>query len=77
MPLVRITLVGDVLSIEQKRELIGKVTDGVASVMGENLRPYTVVSIDEAKDGDLAFGGQTVTAADIRALAAGAAPAGV
>jgi 4-oxalocrotonate tautomerase len=71
MPLVRITLMGDVLSSDQKRQLARNVTDAIVAVVGENLRPYTIISIDEAKSGDLALGGHCMTADDIRAIAAG------
>jgi 4-oxalocrotonate tautomerase len=75
--LVRITLMGDVLSGDQKRQLVKNVTDGIVAVVGENLRPYTIIAIDEAKSGDLALGGHCLTADDMRAIAAGprAAPA--
>jgi 4-oxalocrotonate tautomerase len=78
MPLVRITLVGDTLSGDQKRQLARNVTDGIVAVVGENLRPYVIISIDEAKSGDLVLGGHALTSADVRAIAAGpAAPPGV
>jgi 4-oxalocrotonate tautomerase len=67
--LVRITLMGDVLSSEQKRQIARNVTDAIVAVVGENLRPYTFVAIDEAKSGDLALGGHSLTADDIRAIA--------
>lgn len=74
MPIVRITLMGDVLSTEQKRQLVRNVTDGIAAVIGENLRPYTIISIDEARSGDLALGGHCLTSDDIRAIAAAPRP---
>ncbi len=75
MTLVRITLMGDVLSSDQKRQLARNVTDGIVAVVGENLRPYIIISIDEAKSGDLMLGGHTLTADDIRTIAAGPAVA--
>jgi 4-oxalocrotonate tautomerase len=69
MTIVRITLMGDMLSSDQKRQLVRNVTDGVVAVVGENLRPYTIISIDEARSGDLAFGGHCLTAADVLAIA--------
>lgn len=39
MPLVQIKGVGGYLSLEQKQEIIRKVTDAVVSVEGEGLRP--------------------------------------
>lgn len=39
MPLVQITGIGNYLTLEQKQEIIRKVTDAVVSVEGEGLRP--------------------------------------
>lgn len=41
MPLVQITGVGNYLTLEQRQEIIRKVTDAVVSVKGEGLRPVT------------------------------------
>ena len=38
------------------------------SIEGEALRPYTLVKIDEVKDGNWSFGGKIVTASDARRL---------
>ncbi len=69
MPLVQIKGVGDYLSLEQKQELIRKVTDAVVSVEGEGLRPVTWVLIEEVPSGAWGVAGQPVTAADLRKLA--------
>lgn len=71
MPLVQIKGVGDYLSLEQKQELIRKVTDAVVSVEGEGLRPVTWVLIEEVPSGAWGVAGQPVTAADLRKLAGG------
>jgi 4-oxalocrotonate tautomerase len=41
MPLIQIKVVEGVLTTGEKSEMIGKVTDAVLSVYGENLRPHT------------------------------------
>jgi len=46
MPLVQIKGVGGYLSMEQKQEMIRKVTEAVLSVEGEGLRPVTWVTIE-------------------------------
>lgn len=69
MPLVQIKGVGDYLSLEQKQELIRKVTDAVVSVEGEGLRPVTWVLIEDVPPGAWGVAGQPVTAADLRKLA--------
>jgi hypothetical protein len=38
------------------------------SIEGEALRPYTLVKIDEVKDGNWSVGGTIVTASDVRHL---------
>lgn len=70
MPLVQIKGVGDYLSLEQKQEIIRRVTDAVVSVEGEGLRQVTWVTIEDVAPGAWGVGGQPVTADDLRAMAA-------
>lgn len=70
MPLVQITGVGGYLSLEQKQDLISKVTEAVLSVEGEALRPVTWVTIQDVQPGAWGVGGQPVTDDDLRAMAA-------
>jgi 4-oxalocrotonate tautomerase len=70
MPLVQIKLIEGVLSDEQKRQMLNKVTEAVLSVEGENVRPYTLVTIDEVKSGDWAVGGKPLQTDDVIALIA-------
>ena len=69
MPLVQITGVGEYLSLEQKQEIIRKVTDAVVSVEGEGLRPVTWVTIQDVQPGAWGVGGTPVTADYLRSLA--------
>lgn len=69
MPLVQITGVGNYLSLEQKQEIIRKVTDAVLSVEGEGLREVTWVTIQDVQPGAWGVGGNPVTDDDLRALA--------
>lgn len=71
MPLVTIDVIKDVFTPNQKREMIKKVTDAMVSVEGEALRGVTWVRVQEVQQGDWGIGGNTLTAADVRALAAG------
>ena len=68
MPLINIEVIENVFTPAQKKELIEKVTDALISVEGEALRPYTLVKIDEVKDGNWSVGGKIVTASDARRL---------
>lgn len=69
MPLVQIKGVGGYLSLEQKQEMIRRVTDAVLSVEGEGLRQVTWVTIEDVEPGAWGVGGTPVTDDDLRALA--------
>lgn len=69
MPLVQIKGVGDYLTLEQKQEMIRKVTDAVLSVEGEGLRQVTWVTIEDVPSGAWGVGGKPVTGEDLRSLA--------
>jgi 4-oxalocrotonate tautomerase len=43
----------------------------MVSIEGENMRPVTSVVIEEIKSGDWAMGGNPLTTADVKNLAAG------
>ena len=45
----------------------------MVSIEGENLRPVTLVVLEEVKSGDWGVGGNALTVSDVRALAAGKA----
>lgn len=62
-----------VFSPKQKQDMIHKLTDTMVSIEGENMRPVTVVVLDEVKSGDWGIGGNALTTADAKALAAGKA----
>ena len=71
MPLIQVKLIEGVFSDGQKREIIRKLTDTMVSIEGENLRPVTWVVVEEVRSGDWGIGGNGLTAADVKALAAG------
>jgi 4-oxalocrotonate tautomerase len=73
MPLVQVKVIEGVFKDAQKREIVRKLTDAMVSVEGENMRPVTLVIIEEIKSGDWAFGGKAFSTADVQALAAGKA----
>jgi 4-oxalocrotonate tautomerase len=68
MPLVNIEIIENVFTPAQKKEMIHKVTETMVSIEGEALRPYTLVKIDEVKEGNWSVGGQIFTASDVRGL---------
>jgi 4-oxalocrotonate tautomerase len=69
MPLVQIKGVGGYLSLQQKQEMIRKVTEAVLSIEGEGLRDVTWVTIEDVPPGAWGVGGQSVTADDLRRMA--------
>ncbi len=69
MPLVNIKLIEGVYSQSQKQEMIRRITDVMADLEGEHMRPVTVVIIDEVKNGDWGMGGKAFSCADVKALA--------
>jgi 4-oxalocrotonate tautomerase len=68
MPLVNIEVIENVFTTAQKKAMIEKVSEAMISIEGEALRPYTLVKIDEVKDGNWSVGGKIVTASDARRL---------
>jgi 4-oxalocrotonate tautomerase len=68
MPLVNIEVIENVFTAAQKKKMIEKVTDAMISIEGEALRPYTLVKIDEVKDGNWSVGGKIVTVDDVHRL---------
>ena len=71
MPLITVKLIEGVFSATQKAEIVRKLTDTMVSIEGENLRPVTWVVVEEVKGGDWGIGGNPLSAADVKALAAG------
>ena len=71
MPLIEVHLVEKVFNPAQKREIIQKLTDAMVSIEGENMRPVTWVVIEEVKSGNWGVGGESLTTAKVKALAAG------
>lgn len=71
MPLVDIKLIEGVFSEEEIKKLIKDVTDVVVSFMGEDLRSYTLVVVQEVKSGSWGVGGQAIGLEEVRAMQAG------
>lgn len=73
MPMVKINIIENVFTREQKREMIARVTDAMVSIEGEAMRGVTWVIIEEVKEGDWGIGGQGLTSADVHQIQASAA----
>lgn len=70
MPLIQVKLIEEVFTPAQKREIITKLTDAMVAIEGENLRPCTLVTVEDVRSGDWGVGGKPLTTSDVRALAA-------
>ena len=71
MPLIQVKLIDEVFTSTQKKEIIARLTDAMVSIEGENMRAVTWVLIEEVRSGEWGIGGNALTTADVRALAAG------
>jgi 4-oxalocrotonate tautomerase len=70
MPLVDIKIIEGVFSEEEIKKLIKDVTDVVVSFMGENLRSFTLVVVQEVKSGSWGVGGQAIGLEEIKTMQA-------
>lgn len=74
MPLIRVKLIEGVFTTAKRKEMITSLTDAMVamvSVEGENLRPQTLVVLEEVRSGYWSVGGKSLTTADVYAIAAG------
>jgi len=72
MPFLNVKLVEGVFDTAQKQEMISKLTETMVSIEGENMRGVTWVVVEEVASGEWGIGGNALTTADVKALAAGA-----
>ena len=71
MPLISVKVIEGVFTPEQKQDMIRNLTNTMVAIEGENLRPYTLVTIEEVKSGDWGVGGKPFTTEEAKAAAAG------
>jgi 4-oxalocrotonate tautomerase len=70
MPLINVKLIEDVFTPEQKRRIVGELTDAMVAIEGESMRQVTWVVVEEVRSGDWGIAGKPLTTQDVRALAA-------
>ena len=68
MPLITVKVIENVFPPEQKVKIIEKLTDVMVAIEGENLREYTLVLIEDIKQGNWSVGGKPLTASDVHRL---------
>ena len=71
MPMINVKVIEGVFTSAQKQEMIRKLTDTMVSIEGENMRPATIVIVEEVRSGDWGFAGRPMTTKAALALAAG------
>lgn len=67
MPLVDIELIEGVFDADQKAQMIERVTNAMVEIEGEAMRSVTWVRVKEIRSGQWGIGGNTPSAADIKA----------
>jgi len=68
MPLAQIKGISGVLTLEQKQEMIKKVTEAIISVEGEGVRPVTWVVVEDVPSGQWGVGGDPVTTSAVKEM---------
>jgi 4-oxalocrotonate tautomerase len=71
MPFVNVKVIEGVFDGVQKAEMVKTLTEAMVRIEGENMRSVTWVVVEEVKSGDWGIGGNPLTTADVKALAAG------
>ena len=71
MPLIQVNLIEGVFTPEQKTQIIHKLTNAMVEVEGEAMRGVTWVTIQEVRSGEWGIGGQPLTTAAVKTMAAG------
>ena len=72
MPLINVKVIEGVVTDDQKTQIVKSLTEAMVGVEGENMRSVTWVVVEDVKSGSWGIGGQPLTTADVKALAAGA-----
>jgi len=71
VPLINVKVIEGVFTETQKVEMVRTLTDAMVRIEGENMRPVTWVLVEDVKSGAWGIGGNPLTTADVKALAAG------
>lgn len=72
MPFIGVKVIEGVFTHEQKQRIIRDLTDTLVAIEGEAMRPVTWCAVEEVKSGEWGIGGNALTTADVKAMAAGA-----
>lgn len=72
MPLVQMKVMRGAVGPEERSRLIDGLTEAAASVLGEDIRPYIWVLLEEIGSGDWGIGGRALTTDAVSAMRRGA-----
>jgi 4-oxalocrotonate tautomerase len=70
MPFVNVKVIEGVFTPDQKHAIVERLTDAMVAIEGEAMRGVTWVVVEEVASGDWGIGGQCLTTADVKSLAA-------
>jgi 4-oxalocrotonate tautomerase len=65
---ITVKVIENVFTPEEKSEMIRRITDTLAEIEGESMRPNTWVVVEEVRSGDWGIAGKGLTTADVRAV---------
>jgi 4-oxalocrotonate tautomerase len=71
MPFINVKIIEGVFDAAQKQQIVSSLTEAMIAIEGENMRSVTWCVVEEVASGDWGIGGQPITTADVKALAAG------
>jgi len=74
VPFVNVKVIKGVFNADQKKEMIGQLTETMVGIEGEAMRQVTWVVVEEVESGDWGIGGHALTTQDVKDLQA--APVG-
>jgi 4-oxalocrotonate tautomerase len=69
MTLIQVTVIKGVFTMQQKQELVERLTDAMVAIEGENMRQTIWCIVEEVASVEWGVGGRTLTTDDVKALA--------
>jgi 4-oxalocrotonate tautomerase len=65
VPIINVKLLAGAFSVEQKHAMIEEITNAMAKIGGEGMRPAVHVLVEDVPDGMWGIGGNRLTTAEI------------
>ena len=67
--LIQVKVIQGVFTVQQKQEIVERLTDAMVEIEGENMRQTIWCIVEEVASGEWGVGGRALTADDVKALA--------